>query len=397
MLLFRLFLAVLLVTAVHSLTGKVVSIPYCCPVIKIDGNQKEWKCCYRGVFSDTLGHLRTAPGRTMMAFFDDSYDYSKIWLPLSRNQVEILMCWDMNNIYFFFRVEDQHLFAEIEAKGETPYIHMNDGIEIYIDAKADSDTMMDINDYQFLFDAVGNSLVFRGDREVLESDTVVVPKSSGQNLYFEYIVHSDGTFNDSCSDKGFTAEIAIPFAAIGLKPSSGLKLKLDMCCNDGDYSFQSAENYDDTSLRYWPFNWVGISDFGYPETWLEVQLTGAPGWWDKMSDAKMRQWFIGYLTALVLTLLVIITLILRMRKIIRLLARQDIPFPKVVILEKQPSQTNTQELPANEMILKKAADYISENPAENIHSEKLAKQLGITIRKLQRVTREELQTTPTKR
>ena len=100
MLLFRLFLAVLLVTAVHSLTGKVVSIPYCCPVIKIDGNQKEWKCCYRGVFSDTLGHLRTAPGRTMMAFFDDSYDYSKIWLPLSRNQVEILMCWDMNNIFF---------------------------------------------------------------------------------------------------------------------------------------------------------------------------------------------------------------------------------------------------------------------------------------------------------
>jgi AraC-like DNA-binding protein len=391
----KLSLITLFVCTAAAASGQIAGVPYCGSEITIDGQFDDWNHYHKSVFMDTLRQMHTAPGRSMMAFFDDSYDYSKIWIPLSRNNVEVWICWDMDCLYFAFHVNDRHLFSEIEPAGKTPHIHMNDGIEIYIDARDDSDSVMDINDYQLLFDVSGNSLVFRGDQELLERDTVSIPKTTGQNIYYEFAVNYSGTLNDTLDDNGFVAEIAIPFSAIGLKPTTGLKMNMDICCNDIDYSFAGTKTYDEKSLRYWSFNWVGISDFGYPETWLEVQLTGAPGWWDKMSGAKMRRWFVVYASALAITLLVIITLVLRMRKVIRLPAREDIPAPKIVILERQPSQATSPDLSANEMILKKATDFITENSTENIHTENLARALGITIRKLQRITQEELQTTPT--
>jgi len=395
MLFIKLSLIALIACTAVAAKGQVAGVPYCSSEILVDGQFDEWKHYYKTVFADTLGHLQSAPGRNMMAFFDDSYDYSKTWMPLSRNEVEVWICWNMDCLYFAFRVLDGHLFSEIDPLGKTPHIHMNDGVEIYIDARADSDSVMDINDYQFLFDVTGNSLVFRGDQELLERDTLLVPKSTGQNIYYEFAVNYSGTLNDTVDDDFFVAEIAIPFSAIGLKPFQGLKMNMDICCNDIDYSLADAETYDEKSLRYWSFNWIGISDFGYPETWREVQLTGAPGWWDKMSGAKMRRWFSVYVSALGITLLVIIALALRMRKVMRLPAHEDIPAPKIVILEKQPLQAISPDLSANEIILKKATDYITENSGENIHTENLASELGVSIRKLQRITQEELQTTPT--
>lgn len=375
--------------------GQAIPIPYDRSEIRIDGQLLDWKSYHKIIFSDTLTHLHTAPDRTLMAFFDSSYDYDKTWPPLSRNEVEARICWDMINLYFAFQVSDRHLFAQIIPEGKIPYIHLNDGIEIYIDSKADSDTMMDLNDYQFLIDVAGNNVVFRGDRELMERDTTLVtPKATGQNIYFEYAVQFNGTLNDTTEDAGFVVEVAIPFAAIGLKPITGLKMKLDLGCNDIDYSLGGVQTYEEKALRYWAFNWIGISDFGYPETWLEVQLAGAPGWLDKMTSAEMQRWLTFYLTALSLTLVVIFLLVVRMRKIRRLPTQQEIPAPKIILIKKA-EEDGEPALSDNEIILKEAADYITENRDETIHSEKLANHLGITIRKLQRVTQDELQTTPT--
>jgi AraC-like DNA-binding protein len=147
-------------------------------------------------------------------------------------------------------------------------------------------------------------------------------------------------------------------------------------------------------LRYWAYNWIGISDFGYPETWKEVELAGSPGWWDQMSGADMRRWFTGYITALFITMLIIAILIFRLRKKQRLPSRGEIPAPKIVFLEKK-ELDNISALSSNEGILKKAVDYITRNHSSNIGSEILAGEIGVTIRKLQRITQEELQTTPT--
>jgi AraC-like DNA-binding protein len=94
------------------------------------------------------------------------------------------------------------------------------------------------------------------------------------------------------------------------------------------------------------------------------------------------------------TLVVILLLMIRMRKIRRLPTQQEIPAPKIVMIQ-NPDKGEQPALAANGLILKNAADYITENSNETIHSEKLASHLGITIRKLQRITQEELQTTPT--
>ncbi|NCA84914.1 MAG: helix-turn-helix domain-containing protein [Clostridia bacterium] len=372
----------------------VIEIPYSGSSIIVDGQLNDWSSYYSVVFSDTLSILQSAPGREMMAFFDASYNYDKIWPPLSKNTVEVWICWDLTHLYFAFQVSDNHLFAQIEPIGKTPYIHLNDGIEIYFDAKADSDKKMDINDYQFLLDVAGNNLVFRGDRELMERDTLVAPKATGQNIFFEYLTTYSGTLNDSADDAGYQVELAIPFAAIGLKPSTGMAMKMDICCNDIDFLLGDESTYEEKSLRYWAFNWIGISDFGYPETWLAVRLVGEPGWLDTMSGSEMRRWLTIYLTAFILTLVVIVSLILRMRKIRRLPTRQEIPAPKIILIEKQEA-ANQSGLSANEIILKKASDFIAENYSENIHTENLASIIGVTIRKLQRVTQEELQTTPT--
>lgn len=386
-------MVILLVTHAFA-AGQGIPIPFTRSVISIDGQFEDWDKSYNTAFSDTLSHLQNAPGRQMMAFFDTHYDYDKVWPPLSKNVVEVMICWNLTNLYFAFKVDDRHLFAQIEPVGKIPYIHMNDGVEIYLDAKADSDAKMDINDYQFVIDVAGNSLVFRGDRELMEKDTIVTPKATGQNIYFEYAAIYKGSLSDSSEDKGYQVEVAIPFAAVGLKPFTGMKMRLDIGCNDIDYPLDDALTYDEKSKRYWAFNWIGISDFGYPETWLEVQLAGAPGWLDKISGTEMRRWLTFYITALVLTLIIIASLIFRLRKIRRLPTRQEIPEPKIILIEKQEADSK-QGLSANEILLKKAADFITNNYSENIHSEKLAHEIGVTIRKLQRVTQEELQTTPT--
>ncbi len=378
--------------SVHGQTP--VQIPYTLSEIKVDGNSREWNNYHKTLFYDTLCRLHNAPDRELMAFFDASYDYSKTWPPLSHNHVEVWMCWDLNNLYFAFHVHDNHLFAQVEPKGKTPDIHLNDGIEVYLDSKNDSDTVMDINDYQFLIDVAGNSLVFRGDRELMERDTFATPKTAGQNIYFEYGTTFEGTLSDNVIDSAYVIEIAIPFTAIGLKPSTGLRMKMDIGNNDIDYPLDNVQTYAEKSLRYWPFNWIGISDFGYPETWKEVQLAGSPGWWDQMTGAQMRRWFTGYMTTLLITMMVIAILIIRMRKKQRLPSREEIPAPKIVFLEKK-ELDHKPALSPNEAIHKKAMDYIAQNCSENIRSENLAKEIGVTIRKLQRITQEELQTTPT--
>ena len=371
-----------------------VQIPYTLSEIKVDGNSGEWNNYHKTLFYDTLGRLHNAPERTLMAFFDASYDYSKTWPPLSHNQIDVWICWDLNNLYFALHVHDNHLFAQIEPKGKIPDLHLNDGIEIYLDTKDDSDSIMDINDYQFLIDVAGNNLVFRGDRELMERDTLAAPKTTGQNIYFEYGTTFEGTLSDSIIDSAYVIEIAIPFTAIGLKPSTGLRMKMDVGNNDIDYPLDNAHTYAEKSLRYWAFNWIGISDFGYPETWKEVQLAGSPGWWDQMSGAEMRRWFTGYMITLLITMMVIAILIIRMRKKQRLPSRGEIPAPKIVFLEKK-ELDNKGAFSSNEVILKKAVDFITQNYAENIRSEDLANEIGLTIRKLQRITQEELQTTPT--
>lgn len=377
-----------------SADSSCIEIPFNHRQIVIDGDPAEWKTFYKAEFSDTLQKLHNAPGRMLMTFYDETYDYSKTWLPLSRNNVEVWICWDLLNLYFLFQVSDEHLFAQMQNLGKYPDIHLNDGIEIYIDTKSDSKNLMDINDYQFAVDINGRSIVFRGDRDLIESDTMAAPKESGQNVYFEYKTKFHGTLNDTSADSSYIIEMAIPFAAIGLKPTTGIIMHLDLCNNDMDYSLDGVTTYEEKAKRYWPFNWTGLSDFGYPETWVPVRLTGSPGWLDNFSGTKARNWFMVYLLSLAGSVLVILMLIIRMRRIRKMPAKQEMPASKVLFVDRQKPQDRPNLTP-NQELLKKASEFIILKSGENINSEMLAREIGISIRKLQRITHEEISATPT--
>ena len=383
----------LLVNVFCQNKSSLLKIPYYSGNISIDGRIDDWRSCFKTTFQDTLTTLHGYPGHPMMAFYDGSYNYAITWNPVSRNQAEVMVCWDLNNLYVAVAVTDQHLYAQMPPGGKYSQLHLNDAVELYLDSKNDSDSMMDINDYQFLIDCKGQNIVFRGDLNMILSDTLTAPKESGQNIYFEYAVSADGTLNDTVTDRGFVVEMAIPFTAIGLKPLPGLQLRIDVCINDNDYDLNGVTTYEEKALRYWPFNWSGYSDFGYPETWKVAVLTGEPGWLDKLTGAGLKRWLAVYLSFLIFTIALVVILLLRMVRMKRLPAHSEIQPSKVVFLEKQ--QTGTPKLSPNQQILKKASEILTCNHQENYGSERLANEIGISIRTFQRVTKEELNLTPT--
>ena len=391
----------LICTAILIISGfaqskeqEVLEIPYSKSSISVDGKLHDWKNRLIVSFADTLSKLNPAPNRPLAPFYEVWYDYSQTLPPMSKNEVEVWMCWDLVNLYFAFQVSDKHLFAQAGSEERYPDLHLNDGIEVYMDTRFDSEMKMDINDYQFTVDVAGNSVVLRGDRDLMAKEDQAVPKAAGQNIYYQYEVVLFGSLNDESEDDGYLVELAIPFAAIGLKPETGLKFKLDLCCNDMDHPLDGLTSKEDKAKRYWSFNMSGISDFGYPETWHEAELTGNPGRFDALTGPIYRRWFRIYMSVLGATLLLILLLGYRMKKLKQMPARVSMMPSKVLLVEKQ-SFTEKSELSPSEQLLKKGTNYISDNHSEEMHSEQLAANLGVSLRKLQRITKEELNTTPT--
>jgi AraC-like DNA-binding protein len=394
----RLFLIGTAIVALSQLAlskeQDILQIPYSKSSITVDGKLHDWKNRLTVFFTDTLSKLNPAPNRQLAPYYEVWYDYAQTLPPLSKNEVEVWMCWDLVNLYFAFQVSDKHLFAQAGSDKRYPDLHLNDGIEVYLDTRFDSDMKMDINDYQFGVDVAGNSVVLRGDRDLMAKEDQAVPKAAGQNIYYQYEVVLFGSLNDESEDDGYLVELAIPFAAIGLKSETGLKFKLDLCCNDMDHPLDGLTSKEDKAKRYWSFNMSGISDFGYPETWHEAELTGNPGRFDALTGPIYRRWFRIYMSALGVTLLLILLLAYRMKKLQQMPTRVSMMPSKVLLVEKQ-SFTEKSELSPSEQLLKKGTHYISDNHSEEIHSEQLAANLGVSLRKLQRITKEELNTTPT--
>ncbi len=181
-----------------------ISLPYTAKPIHADGNLKDWEKYFEYEFQDTMTFLHQAGDHEIMTFYEEKYDYSNTRLPLSKNKIETWICWNLESLYFAFLVQDHHLFAEIPPDTPYPEYHLNDAIEIYIDTKNDSKDKMDINDYQFIVDINNNSVVLKGDRKYLESDTMAVPKDFGQNILFESAAAYSGSVNDTIgNDAGF--------------------------------------------------------------------------------------------------------------------------------------------------------------------------------------------------
>ncbi|NOX17409.1 MAG: helix-turn-helix domain-containing protein [Chlorobi bacterium] len=368
---------------------KILQIPYSSKNITVDGDLSDWDEYFEYEFSDTLHSFINTSHQKLSDLYPANFDFDKLLFPKSKNKAKFRAFWNNENFCCAVTGWDKHFFAENHGRIDKPMVHLNDGIELYIDTKGEGTPKMDVNDYQFLIDIRNNAEVFKGDLKEILADTVAVPKDYAQNILFFSAVKINGTLNDNAEDSVYTIEIVIPFAAIGVAPKSNMIMRLDVCVNDIDYPLSQTGRIEEASTAMWPFSWSGYSDFGYPKYWKQVQFIGAPSWFEAISEKYKAEWFWIYLITASLALVIIVLLIYRTYKLRRLPSADKINYEKLSV------HPSAESLSYNEKILQKAAEYIVANKSETIHSDELTRNLGVSLRTFQRITRDELNITPT--
>lgn len=374
------------------LVSDTISIPYCSKKITIDGNLDDWKTYYQTTFSDTCHRVNTTGKYSLADVYPDGFNEDLIPRPLSKNLVDVKMCWDQTYLYIAFQVTDQHLIAEFSAGDDETKLHLNDAVELYIDARNDSQNTMDINDYQFIVDILNQSVVYRGNLRLAEKEGMFVPKEKGQNVLFTSAITYQGQINNpAVDDKGFTVEMMIPFAAIGIEPVAGKMMKIDVCNDDADRLLEELDISADELFLTWPFNWSGIGDFGFPSQWKTVQLTGKP---PLLQTLAVKHGFHLLIVSLVILALAFSMVGFSWHKNRKLKnVSKKIALQNLVVLDKSLEREVSAD--AHKALLKNASRFIMKNPSSCISPQQLANALNISLRTLQRLTKEELNCTPT--
>src|SRR2546427_318228 len=117
---------------------------------------------------------------------------------------------------------------------------------------------MQTDDYQFLVN-LNNA---QGDQRGTGSG-----KDPAWNATWASTVSLQGTLNNNGdTDSGYIIEMAIPWSQIGVTPSSGTRLGVDLVVDDSD-----------AGGTYEAFDWAKIApgSLGQPSLWKQIQLTGA--------------------------------------------------------------------------------------------------------------------------
>ena len=373
--------------------SSVVSIPFSDAEITSDGNLEDWENYFEMVFTDTSQTIRNPVGYEINDIYDEGV-IENILFPISRNTVTIRLCWNLDNLNVAFVVADKHLFAEYQSETDNPFIYLNDGVEIYIDSHADSKKLMDSNDYQFMVDVLDNTTVFRGNYHQMGDPEYAVPKDHSQNILFYHSVKKSGIFNDSLgNDTGFVVELIIPFASIGLQAKTGQELRMDLCNNDNDHFLDEYKIIGGKIPFTWPFNWSGYNDYGYPEAWRTAILMGSPSWLDKASLNMKKSWLLIFVGIVLGSVIIFLFLFFRINKLRKMPREKDVGQGRVLFVRGE--ETTKKVLTVNQQYLQKAGEYIAQKAETTINSEEVAGHLNISLRKFQRLTKEEMNCTPT--
>lgn len=117
------------------------------------------------------------------------------------------MCWDNENLYISFECEDPEIWATLENHDDP--IYDQDVVEVFLDPDGDLTTYFELewSPKNVVFDASFDAEHGRPlGSEAARAWTCVGMKSA---------VAVDGLLGGSDKDRGWTVEIAIPFASLG--------------------------------------------------------------------------------------------------------------------------------------------------------------------------------------
>lgn len=309
------------------------------------------------------------------------------------NYCSLQLLWDNYYLYIAIHVVDRYLIA-LEPSDNPDRIHLNDGIEIYIDPLYDSQTRFDVNDIQLIFDVVGGSALFRGDR-LNESLKHTVPKDTRvARLVYDYRVRYQGSVNENSDvDGGYIIECKIPWAGLGVFPSKGMVFKADFCINDNDTLLDmrtvpegAVHNYSSTSI-------LGYADYGFPQHWPTIVLNGTAGFKKQAENIISTYWVILLIILIVSAAASFAGFYLwinTLKNIPNRNAQKDEPL--IQYLSDLPSVSVSK----NEVhpYISKAREMVLQKPDDPFRTEDLAGKLATSVRQLQRVFQAELQTSP---
>lgn len=309
------------------------------------------------------------------------------------NTCQLRMLWDESYLYVSIYIEDSFLVA-LEPSDDPDRIHLNDGFELYIDSQNDSGDKFDINDFQFIFDISGGRALFRGDRLNQELNHQVPKDTRVAKIIYYSKVSTDGSINDNADfDKGYTVECKIPWTALGMSPSAGMVFKADFCINDNDtlQDMRSVpegpvHNYSGTSM-------LGFADYGFPTQWPVIELTGSAGLTKRLESLISDFWIVIILLLtgfVILGSVVFYLLISTLRKIPNREAQKDLPLVQYVITENENFSNEAGKHP----YIHKVREIVLSNLDKQIRTEELANELATSVRQLQRVFKQEFNTTP---
>jgi AraC-like DNA-binding protein len=316
-----------------------------------------------------------------------------------RNQNHAAIEWNEEFLFVCFDVKDKLLCAN-ESGDTNPRLYFNDAIEIYLDAKNDSDKRMDKNDYQFLISITGDKVIFKGDKHLIQEGYAVPKEFDNNDILINSATLYHGTINQmNDKDEGYTIEAAIPWSTVGLIPSKGMIIKLDLCVDDID-TFTNVRVIPDT-IHPLSMNFVNLSgktEFGFPGDWTLFRLDGQPS-----MVQKMRRMISAHFILFFAMLFVIVSMFafIIIRQYIRIEFYKNFPRKADTdeVLYHTESKINIetdvvrQIKPLHETI-EKLRIYIIANIKEDIAIEELSKAANLGVRQLQRLFKSELNITP---
>ncbi|MEZ4269072.1 MAG: DUF6067 family protein [Myxococcota bacterium] len=169
-------------------------------------------------------------------------------------EAKFYMLWDADHLYLGADVSDRDLYAW--STGDDANLRNADSVELLLDPLRTAQFWPDGDDRHVIVSALGHvrDAIGAGWTEDISIDMGIARA-----------VNVTGTVGDKGSDRGYTVEIAIPWAGIGVEPSSGLVMGGNLVANDARSN----------GWTRWSA-WTGNSAYTRPSSWKTLVLGAAP-------------------------------------------------------------------------------------------------------------------------
>jgi AraC-like DNA-binding protein len=144
---------------------------------------------------------------------------------------------------------------------------------------------------------------------------------------------------------------------------------------------------------YLAYSLAGVSDFGFPNKWLKVKLTGKASELKRIKSKYAGQWFVFLVFSLVLLLVLVVLFVFKIYKLKQIPTKTEHYLsPLLDFVINKP--VDGSEGKGDSELFSKARCYLMSNLDKSTKPEALAQELGVSLRQLQRVFRDGLDTTP---